>query len=132
MDLNVCIACILLQLHDRQAISLPSPGDRFDEADQLTDTLVIARHFLVFNGPKAEFFIQRFQLRPAGEIQRAGTVLQETLDEEGETDKTLTKLAMKINVEANTADEQMQGSNGTSKKAKAKPLRKRIMSAVGL
>jgi ferritin-like metal-binding protein YciE len=65
--------------------------------------------------------------------KNAARLLQKTLDEEGATDKTLTKLAMKINVEANTPDEDMKGANGAQeKKGKSKPLRRRIMSAVGL
>lgn len=38
--------------------------------------------------------------------QQSARLLQKTLDEEGATDKTLTKLAEKINVEANGMDEQ--------------------------
>ena len=64
--------------------------------------------------------------------QKAARLLQKTLDEEGETDKSLTKLAMKINIQANTDDESAESSNGASKKRSSKPLRRRIMSAVGL
>jgi hypothetical protein len=65
--------------------------------------------------------------------QKAARILQKTLDEEGETDKTLTKLAMKINVEANTVDESMDRSNGATKKKRGpKPLGKRILASVGL
>jgi ferritin-like metal-binding protein YciE len=64
--------------------------------------------------------------------KNAARLLQKTLDEEGETDKSLTKLAMKINVEANTDGASMEDSNGAPKKGKPKPLRRRILSAVGL
>jgi ferritin-like metal-binding protein YciE len=66
--------------------------------------------------------------------KNAAGLLQKTLDEEGETDKTLTKLAMKINVEANTDVESMKASNGAPKKGKgkSKPVRSRLLSAVGL
>lgn len=46
---------------------------------------------------------------------RAANLLQQTLDEEGATDKALTKLAERINVEANDADSE-EMSNGTSRK----------------
>jgi ferritin-like metal-binding protein YciE len=53
---------------------------------------------------------------------KAVKLLQQTLDEEGDTDKTLTKLAESINVEAE-APEDEASSNGVKrkpKKAKAK------------
>lgn len=67
--------------------------------------------------------------------QKAARLLQKTLDEEGQTDKTLTQLAMKINVKA---DEQSADSNGAPKKSgkgsrsKSKPLGRKILEAVGL
>jgi hypothetical protein len=48
--------------------------------------------------------------------------LQQTLDEEGQTDQSLTKLAESINVEAENPDGEAPG-NGTKKKAKRKMAR---------
>ena len=63
-----------------------------------------------------------------GETQ-AAKLLQQTLDEEGDTDKSLTKLAESINVSA----EQPNGKAATNgKKAPAKSLTKRVREAVGL
>jgi ferritin-like metal-binding protein YciE len=68
--------------------------------------------------------------------QKAARVLQKTLDEEGATDKSLTQLATKINVKAETEPAQANGaakSNGAArKKGRAKPLGRRILEAVGL
>jgi ferritin-like metal-binding protein YciE len=50
---------------------------------------------------------------------KAARLLQQTLDEEGDTDKALTKLAEKINVEAEEPDNE-------SPPKKAKPRRKRV------
>jgi ferritin-like metal-binding protein YciE len=70
--------------------------------------------------------------------QKAAKLLQKTLDEEGQTDKTLTQLATKINVKADEQAAESNGAsrNGASKKAKSKsnskPLGRRILDAVGL
>jgi ferritin-like metal-binding protein YciE len=70
--------------------------------------------------------------------QKAAKLLQKTLDEEGQTDKTLTLLATKINVKADEQAAESNGAsrNGASKKAKSKsnskPLGRRILDAVGL
>ena len=63
--------------------------------------------------------------------KKAVRLLQETLKEEGETDKALTKLAKSINVEA-----EHPGQNGAPKGRKgsrnSKSLPKRLLSAIGL
>jgi ferritin-like metal-binding protein YciE len=74
--------------------------------------------------------------------QKAARVLQKTLDEEGQTDKSLTQLATKINVKAETKPAQSNGaakssgaprSNGVAKKqSRSKPLGRRILEVVGL
>ena len=48
---------------------------------------------------------------------KAAKLLQQTLDEEGDTDKTLTKLAESINVEAEEPEDE-SSSNGASTKRK--------------
>lgn len=60
--------------------------------------------------------------------KQAATTLQKTLDEEGATDKKLTQLAQRINVKAEAPPKR----SATAKKAKQKPLKKRILEAVGL
>ena len=60
--------------------------------------------------------------------KRAAQTLQKTLDEEGDTDKTLTKLSKAINVEAEEAPK----VNGKGKKAgKGKSMTEQVLSAVG-
>jgi ferritin-like metal-binding protein YciE len=60
--------------------------------------------------------------------KRAATLLQQTLDEEGETDKTLTKLAEHINVAA----EQPNGRTAKAgRKASSKSLTSKMREAVG-
>jgi len=54
-------------------------------------------------------------------------ILQQTLNEEGKTDKALTQLAKKINVEAEAPP-----SNGRAKKTGTPSLRKKLLHAVGL
>lgn len=61
--------------------------------------------------------------------KKAATLLQQTLDEEGDTDKSLTKLAESINVSAEQPNGK-QARNG--KKAPAKSLAKRVREAVGI
>ncbi len=61
--------------------------------------------------------------------QKAARLLQKTLEEEGATDKKLTQLAQRINVKADDAAEE---SNGSAKTRGAKPLTSRILQAVGL
>lgn len=75
---------------------------------------------------------------------KAATMLQQTLDEEGDTDKSLTKLSETINVEAeNDDDEESSSSNGRShkgvsrngaakKNGRSKGMGTRIREAVGL
>src|SRR3954469_1231625 len=61
--------------------------------------------------------------------KRAATLLQQTLNEEGETDKSLTKLAEQINVAA----EQPNGKAAKNgKKATNKSLTSRVREVVGL
>jgi ferritin-like metal-binding protein YciE len=61
--------------------------------------------------------------------KKAVTLLQQTLDEEGETDKTLTKLAEQINVSA----EQPNGKAAKNgRKSSKKPLSTKMREAVGL
>jgi ferritin-like metal-binding protein YciE len=61
--------------------------------------------------------------------KKAATLLQQTLDEEGDTDKTLTKLAEQINVSA----EQPNGKSAKNgKKAANKSLTTKVREAVGL
>jgi ferritin-like metal-binding protein YciE len=68
--------------------------------------------------------------------QKAARVLQKTLDEEGATDKSLTQLAMKINVKAENEPMQSNGaaksSGAAKKKGRSNPLGKRILEAAGL
>jgi ferritin-like metal-binding protein YciE len=54
----------------------------------------------------------------------AAKLLQQTLDEEGDTDKALTKLAEKINVDAETQDEEEMSTSSKQKSPKKKPRRK--------
>jgi ferritin-like metal-binding protein YciE len=61
--------------------------------------------------------------------QKAARLLQKTLDEEGATDKALSRLAVKINARAK---QPAADSDGTLKNGKAKPLGRRILDAVGL
>jgi ferritin-like metal-binding protein YciE len=58
-------------------------------------------------------------------------LLQQTLDEEGKTDKALTQLAKKINVEAEDPQAQ-RSTNGRPKKAAKESLGKKILHVVGL
>jgi ferritin-like metal-binding protein YciE len=59
---------------------------------------------------------------------KAASLLQTTLDEEGETDKTLTELAEQLNVEAEDEEERSRSaSNGRSRS-----IGRRIRTAVGL
>src|ERR1700742_2375706 len=51
---------------------------------------------------------------------KAAKLLQQTLDEEGDTDKTLTKLAESINVEAEEPDDEPSSNGAKSKPKKAK------------
>jgi ferritin-like metal-binding protein YciE len=60
--------------------------------------------------------------------KKAAKLLQQTLDEEGDTDKTLTKLAKNINVEAEALE---GGKNGRAKK-KSPKLGSKLLHAVGL
>ena len=61
--------------------------------------------------------------------KKAATLLQQTLDEEGETDKTLTKLAEQINVSA----DQPHGKVARNGKRNAKKsVTTRMREAVGL
>jgi ferritin-like metal-binding protein YciE len=61
--------------------------------------------------------------------KRAATLLQQTLEEEGETDKSLTSLAEQINVSA----EQPNGKAARrSKKSSDKSLTSKVREAVGL
>jgi ferritin-like metal-binding protein YciE len=61
---------------------------------------------------------------------KAVQLLQQTLNEEGETDKALTKLAKNINVEAE--EPATNGARKGHKTSKAPSLSKRLLSAVGL
>jgi ferritin-like metal-binding protein YciE len=63
--------------------------------------------------------------------KKAAQLLQQTLNEEGETDKTLTKLAKSINVEA---AHPVKNGSATARKGKtnAKSFTKRLRTAVGL
>jgi ferritin-like metal-binding protein YciE len=61
--------------------------------------------------------------------KRAATLLQQTLDEEGETDKTLTKLAEQINV---SAEEPNGKAAKNGKKGADKSITSRVREAVGL
>ena len=57
----------------------------------------------------------------------AAKLLQQTLDEEGDTDKALTKLAEKINVDAETPDDEEAPAN--SKKKSPKKMRRKPATA---
>jgi ferritin-like metal-binding protein YciE len=59
--------------------------------------------------------------------KRIARTLQRTLDEEGQTDKTLTKLARTINVEAESAPHE-----NDKKSRRTKSLAKKVLDAVGL
>jgi ferritin-like metal-binding protein YciE len=61
--------------------------------------------------------------------KKAASLLQQTLNEEGDTDKTLTKLAEQINVSAEQPNGKM-ARNG--KKSADKSLTSRVREAVGL
>jgi ferritin-like metal-binding protein YciE len=62
--------------------------------------------------------------------KKAAKLLQQTLDEEGDTDKALTKLSKTINVEAEEPTTKAS-SNGKSKRG-SKSLSSKLMSAVGM
>jgi ferritin-like metal-binding protein YciE len=53
-------------------------------------------------------------------------LLQQTLDEEGNTDKTLTKLAEAINVEAEEPDDEEEPPTKATKKKAAKKAKGRV------
>jgi ferritin-like metal-binding protein YciE len=59
--------------------------------------------------------------------RKLAQILQQTLDEEGKTDKTLTQLAKKIKVEAEDPP-----ANGRPKKAGKQSLTRKVLQAVGL
>ena len=61
---------------------------------------------------------------------KAAELLQQTLNEEGETDKALTAMARTINVEAEHPHTNGRSTNGRA--SRRKPLRKRIRAAFGL
>jgi ferritin-like metal-binding protein YciE len=61
--------------------------------------------------------------------QKAARLLQQTLDEEGETDKTLTSLAEQINVEA---DEVTGEHTKVKRNGRGKSLGSKVLDAVGL
>jgi ferritin-like metal-binding protein YciE len=63
--------------------------------------------------------------------KKAAKLLQQTLDEEADTDKALTKLSKNINVEAEEPMQNKNGKNGRSKRG-SKTLGTKLMSAVGL
>jgi ferritin-like metal-binding protein YciE len=62
--------------------------------------------------------------------KRAARMLQQTLDEEGDTDKSLTKLAKSINVEAEQP--RKNGKPAAKKGNSQKSLTKKVLEAVGL
>jgi ferritin-like metal-binding protein YciE len=62
--------------------------------------------------------------------KKAATLLQQTLKEEGDTDKQLTKLAEKINVEADEAP--TKPARKKARRAKKRPLIEKVREAVGL
>jgi ferritin-like metal-binding protein YciE len=61
--------------------------------------------------------------------KKAATLLQQTLDEEGDTDKTLTKLAEQINV---SAEEPNGKAAKNGRKSSSKSMTARVREAVGL
>lgn len=61
---------------------------------------------------------------------KAAGLLQQTLDEEGETDKTLSELAEDINIEADEADDEPRGK--AKRKGGKKSVGRNILEAVGL
>jgi ferritin-like metal-binding protein YciE len=62
--------------------------------------------------------------------KKAAKLLQQTLDEEADTDKALTKLSKNINVEAEVPMQNKNGKNGKSKRG-SKTLGTKLMNAVG-
>jgi ferritin-like metal-binding protein YciE len=62
----------------------------------------------------------------------AATLLQQTLKEEGDTDKRLTRLSEKINVQAEEPDRRKTAAKKTAAKRRQRPIVKRIREAVGL
>ena len=62
--------------------------------------------------------------------KKSAKLLQQTLNEEGKTDKALTKLAEGINIKAEKPSK--EGKSGLKKKGKSKPLTDRMLEAVGL
>jgi ferritin-like metal-binding protein YciE len=63
--------------------------------------------------------------------KRAAQLLQQTLDEEGDTDKTLTKLAKRINVEAEDPKKNGAAKHGKGSRTSVS-ISKRLRTAVGL
>jgi ferritin-like metal-binding protein YciE len=102
-----------------------------EEADpEVKDAALIAAAQKVEHYEIAGYGCVRTYAEQMGHL-KAARLLQKTLDEEGETDKLLTKLATN-NINAK-AEDAAASSNGAPQKArKSKPLRKRVMDAVGL
>ena len=62
--------------------------------------------------------------------QKAADLLQQTLDEEAETDETLSELAEDINLEADEADDEPPAN--AKRNVRAKTVTGKILDAVGL
>jgi ferritin-like metal-binding protein YciE len=62
--------------------------------------------------------------------KKAATLLQQTLKEEGDTDKQLTKLAEKINVDAD--EEPAKPARKKARQAKKRPILNKVKEAIGL
>ena len=99
-----------------------------DGPDSVIDAGIIAAAQRVEHYEIAGYGCVRTYAQLLGE-KKAVQLLQQTLDEEGETDKTLTKLAKTINVEAEKAPTNGKAAkNGKSRKS----LAGKMLSAVGL
>lgn len=97
-----------------------------DAAPDVKDAALIAAAQRVEHYEMAGYGCVRTYARLLG-YKSAAKLLQQTLDEEGDTDKALTKLSESINVDAETPDD-VEASNGKAKSDKKKSSKKMAMA----
>jgi ferritin-like metal-binding protein YciE len=98
-----------------------------DAEPEVRDAGLIAAAQRVEHYEMAGYGCVRTYAELLGEKQ-AAKLLQKTLDEEGATDKKLTELARGINVQAEAPPKR----SAKARKGTSKPIKERIMEAVGL
>jgi ferritin-like metal-binding protein YciE len=110
--------------------ALIAEGDEIiseDAEPEVRDAGLIAAAQRVEHYEMAGYGCVRTYAQLLGNKQAAKT-LQTTLNEEGTTDKKLTQLAQRINVKAEAPPKR----SAKARKGREKPLKKRIMEAVGI